>query len=77
MENHQYENAKLLADKDAAVVIEEKNLSAKVLCEAAEKLLEDKKLRQDMENNVYQFSNLSANKLIYDEIINLVSENIK
>ena len=76
VENHQYKNAKLLADKNAAVVIEEKNLSAEGLCSVAERLLEDKNMREAMENKVYQFSNLSANKLIYDEIINLVSENL-
>ena len=76
VENHQYKNAKVLADKDAAMVIEEKDLTPEGLCAMAEKLLEDKDMRSTMENNVYQFSNLSANKLIYNEIINLVKENL-
>ena len=74
VENHQYKNAKLLADKKAAVVIEEKNLTPEKLCAIVERLLGDDGLRQDMETNVYKFSNLSANRLIYDEIIRLVNE---
>lgn len=76
VENHQYKNAKLLADKNAAMVIEEKNLSPEVLCSAIEKVLGDKKMREAMEENVRQFSNLSANRLIYDEIIKLVNEHL-
>ena len=77
VENHQYKNAKLLADKNAAVVIEEKNLTPEKLCSEVERLLGNKELRDAMERNVHQFSNLSANRLIYDEIINLVNENLK
>ena len=73
-ENHQYKNAKLLADENAAMVIEEKDLSPEGLCSVAESLLENKKQREAMENNVSRFYNTSANRLIYDEIINLVSK---
>ena len=37
-------------------------------------LLDDDALRRERESNVYKFSNLSANRLIYDEIIRLVNE---
>ena len=77
VENHQYKNAKLLADKDAAVVIEEKNLSPEKLYSEIKNILDDKQLREDMEEKVFAFSNLRANRLIYDEIIKLVNENIK
>ena len=76
VENHQYKNAKLLADKNAAVVIEEKNLSPEGLCSDIEKLLGNKNMREAMEENVRQFSNLSANRLIYDEVIKLVNEHL-
>ncbi len=76
VENHQYKNAKLLADKNAAVVIEEKNLSPEGLCSEIERLMCDRALRETMEENVHQFSNLSANRLIYDEIIKLVNEHL-
>ena len=73
-ENHQYKNAKLLADKNAAIVIEEKYLTAEKLAREAERLLMSPSTRYDMEENVYAFSNLSANRLIYDEIIKLVNK---
>ena len=76
VENHQYKNAKLLADKNAAVVIEEKELSPELLASEVERLLGDAALREEMEKNVRQFSNLSANRLIYDEIIKLVNEHL-
>ncbi len=74
VDNHQYKNAKLLADKDAAAVLEEKDMTAERLCLEAEKILFDDEYRRRMEENVYTFSNLSANRLIYDEIIRLVNE---
>ena len=74
VENHQYKNAKLLADKNAAVLIEERELSAEKLMKEAESLLYDKEKRRELEENVYAFSNPSANRLIYDEIIKLVNE---
>lgn len=74
VENHQFKNAKLLADGDAAIVLEEKDLTPEVLLADAEKLLNDSFLRAKMEDNVNQFSNLSANRLIYDEIIKLVNK---
>lgn len=77
VENHQYKNAKLLADKDAAVVIEEKMLTPDRLCKEIKRLLENSVLRESMEKKVFEFSNLQANRLIYDEIIKLVNENIK
>ena len=72
-ENHQYKNAKLLVDKNAASLIEEKHLTPELLCTEAERLLNDASLRKEMEENVYQFSNPMANRLIYDEVIKLVN----
>lgn len=73
VDNHQYKNAKLLADKNAAVVIEEKDLTVDGLLSAVDKLLRDDDLREKMSKNVEQFARNDANRLIYDEIINLVS----
>ena len=74
VENHQYKNAKLLADKDAAVVMEEKNMTPERLRAEVERLLFDDDARHKMEENVYAFSNLQANRLIYDEIMRIVNE---
>ena len=73
VDNHQYKNAKLLADKEAAIVIEEKDLTAEGLCELVSKLLSDDELREKMAENVGGFARIDSNKLIYDEVINLVT----
>ena len=45
--NHQYTNARLLADQDAAEIMEEKNLTAKGLTEAINRLKIDKNGRKN------------------------------
>ena len=73
VDNHQYKNAKMLADKNSAVVIEEKDLSVESLCQTVSKLLENDALREQMSANVGQFAVEDANKRIYDEVVELVS----
>lgn len=50
-ENHQYHNAMALANRGAAVVIEEKNLSGKVLVEKVEELLRDPERLKEIGRN--------------------------
>jgi UDP-N-acetylglucosamine--N-acetylmuramyl-(pentapeptide) pyrophosphoryl-undecaprenol N-acetylglucosamine transferase len=50
-ENHQYYNAKKLADEHAALMIEEKDLNAKTLREAIETGFENEENRQAMAEN--------------------------
>ena len=73
VDNHQYKNAKMLADKNSAVVIEEKDLSVELLCRTVSRLLENDSEREQMSANVGQFAVEDANKRIYDEMIELVS----
>lgn len=47
-ENHQYHNAMALADKGAAVVIEEKDLTGELLIKTLKELLSDSKKLSDM-----------------------------
>ncbi len=54
--NHQYKNAKVLADKNAAILIQEKDLNEKVLCDNVKMLLDDDKKRSFIENNVKEFA---------------------
>jgi UDP-N-acetylglucosamine--N-acetylmuramyl-(pentapeptide) pyrophosphoryl-undecaprenol N-acetylglucosamine transferase len=75
-ENHQFKNAKLLADKDAAEIIEEKDLTVELLTEKTDKILEDNEYRRKIESNVGEFANLNSNRLIYDEIIKLVNNHM-
>ncbi len=69
-ENHQYKNAKVLADKGAAAVFEEKELTdgAKPLIAEVEKLLSDSSIREERSEKIRQFAVNDANKLIYNEL---------
>ena len=70
--NHQYKNAKVLADKNAAVVIEEKDLTAERLCREVDVLLSDDVARKLMEEKAKGFSDPNANKKIFDEIMSVI-----
>ncbi|MDD3193087.1 MAG: undecaprenyldiphospho-muramoylpentapeptide beta-N-acetylglucosaminyltransferase [Oscillospiraceae bacterium] len=70
-ENHQYHNAMTLVRKNAAVVIEEKDLTGQRLCEEFDRLCADPaKLRQLGENAANLAIN-DANDRIYRQILEL------
>ena len=75
-ENHQYKNAKVLADAHAAGLFEEKELAdnAKPLTECVKTLLSDEGecIREEWSENVKQFALPESNKLIYNDITELV-----
>ncbi len=72
-DNHQYKNAKVLADADAIRMIEEADLADGVLSKNIEELLFDRERRQIMGENFGKFAIENANELIYDEILALVN----
>ena len=74
VDNHQYKNAKVLADHNATVLLEEKNLTADSFADAINALVSDKNKREELSKNIVQFANTDANKLIYDEIIKLTKK---
>lgn len=74
VDNHQYKNAKVLADADAAVMIEEKNLSNDVFANEMAKLVSDEGIRNSLCANIEQFANLNANKMIFDVITELTKK---
>lgn len=74
VDNHQYKNAKVLADADAVVLLEEDYLNDEVFENEMISLIEDSAKRERLAKNVKKFANTDANKLIYDEIIALVKE---
>lgn len=76
-DNHQYKNAKVLADKGAAVLIEEKDLEGGALLAAVRRLLSDDKERQKMAAAIRAFSVPDASERIYREILRMVEENKK
>ena len=77
-ENHQYKNAKVLYDADAAGLFEEKELTdgAKPLVAEVERLLspEGEELAQRRRANIRQFAVPDSNKLIYQDLVRLVRE---
>lgn len=70
--NHQYKNAKVLCDKGAALMIEEKNLNGEILTETVKKLVENDVMRQSIENNVREFAITDTLDRIYAVIKDLV-----
>ena len=72
VDNHQYKNAKVLADAGAVVLAEEKDVTADSLWEDIVALLDDKEKRSSLEKNIKQFARPDANEIIFDEIIKLI-----
>jgi UDP-N-acetylglucosamine--N-acetylmuramyl-(pentapeptide) pyrophosphoryl-undecaprenol N-acetylglucosamine transferase len=70
-ENHQFHNAMVLGNADAAVVIEEKDLSGKALCDTIDNLTADKQRLKEMGRNAAKISKSDANNLIYNELMEL------
>ena len=73
-ENHQYHNAMVLGNADAAVVIEEKDLSGERLVETIKTLTSDREKLKEMGRNAAQISKTDANNLIYNEVMSLLKK---
>ncbi len=71
-DNHQFYNAKALADKNAAVMIEEKDLSEKSFCSTINELLADKEALNKMSHCSRKMGIKNSNELIYREIKKIV-----
>ena len=72
--NHQYENAKRLADKNAAILIEEKDLTKDSLINAVAMLIDDRGKRLTLAQNIKEFANPNSKKLIYNDLLNIINE---
>ena len=72
--NHQYKNAKVLYDKEAALLLEEKNLNGESLVSAVKEIIENDNNRNKMENNVRKFAVTNTLDRIYEMIKELVKE---
>ena len=73
-ENHQYHNAMTLVRKDAAVVIEEKDLTGKRLRDAFDRLFADPERLRRLGENAASLAINDANDRIYRQIIELASK---
>lgn len=73
-ENHQYYNAMTLKNKNAAELIEEKNLTGKTLIKTVEKLLSDKEKLSAMGHNASLSAIRDSNKRIYNCVMKLYNK---
>ena len=72
-ENHQFYNAKALADRGAAVIIEEKDLSGEKLVDVVKELIEDKSKLDEMSKAAKAMAIYDANERIYNVIMKLIN----
>ena len=68
--NHQYKNAKILSDKNAIIMLEEKDLTAQNLLEKAKSILEDNTAKQGLSRAIKSIGNSNSADLIYNEVKN-------
>lgn len=73
-DNHQYKNAKVLADSGAALVFEEKELVGSILTDALAKLISDSARRTQMREKIKTFALPEANRSIYFDICALAGK---
>ncbi len=71
-ENHQYHNAMALVNKNAAVIIEEKNLSGRTLGNAIDSLVKDKKRFAQIGKNAAEMAVTDATSRICDIVLGLI-----
>ncbi len=76
-ENHQYKNARVLVDDEAALLFEEKELTdeAKPLTAKVEELLcpAGDSIRENMQNRIRKFAAEDTNKRIYKDLMDLTA----
>ncbi len=72
--NHQYKNAKVLSDANAAVLLTEKELSAQLLDRELKALFASPEKCSEMSKEIKKFALPDANKRIYNEILSLIGE---
>lgn len=75
-ENHQYKNAKVLADAGAAMLIEEKNLSADTLRMCIDEIRCGEGVAENMKKNIKQFAVKNAAKTIFNDMQDLVNRDL-
>ena len=73
-DNHQYLNAKALADRSAAVLLEESELDGKSLADAANRILSDRSVSKTMEASIADFAKRDANEIIWRDICELIKK---
>lgn len=72
VDNHQYKNAKVLADAGATCLVEEAHMDAEGLLASVVSLLEDDQKRREMENAVGAFATPDTNCVILEDVLRMV-----
>ena len=72
--NHQYYNAKALADNEEALMLEEANLSTENIKNTIESLLKNKEKLQRIKNNLSKVNTLDSTKIIYDAVKEMIKK---
>ena len=73
-DNHQLRNATAMADRNAALLVEEKDFESGALSRAVISLLDDAHKRRELQENISAFASLDANRLIYEHILAAVDK---
>ncbi len=73
-DDHQLSNARALADRDAALLVEESDFPCGALSRAVLKLLDDRDTRRRLEKNIRAAADQDANRLIYEHVVRAVQE---
>ncbi len=71
-ENHQYKNALDLINKDAALMIEEKDLKGDILVRTIDNIINDDYRLKEMKNNLKTLSTPNSATKIYNELRELI-----
>lgn len=72
-ENHQYHNAMAMVNRNAAVILEEKNLTPMLLCQTAEQLFAEPGKLQTISQNAKRMAITDANARIYDILRQIIA----
>lgn len=72
--NHQYYNAKDIAESNLALMIEEKDLESQKLYNEVNELLSENELYINIKENLKKYENINSSDIIYKEIVKLVND---
>ncbi|MBU4600820.1 undecaprenyldiphospho-muramoylpentapeptide beta-N-acetylglucosaminyltransferase, partial [Patescibacteria group bacterium] len=73
-DSHQEDNAKIFKEKQAAIVLNQKELTAEKLVENIKKLLNNRKLQNKLSSNIKTVIKKGANDRIVEIINNIIKK---
>ena len=72
--NHQYKNAMDLVNKNAALMLEEKNMTPTRIVNMVDDLISNKKMQKEMKKNLKEMAICDSSTVIYKELKSLVKK---